>query len=109
MRIAMIGLRGLPATFGGIEKHVEELGWRLADRGHDVTVYCRPSYAASLATVPPEHGYVAPVGRAPGRYRGMTLQNLPAPEGKGLEAFGALTSCIFTRSDLASSRRYRSI
>ena len=87
MRIAMIGLRGLPATFGGIEKHVEELGWRLADRGHDVTVYCRPSYAASLATVPPEHGYVAPVGRAPGRYRGMTLRNLPAPEGKGLEAF----------------------
>ena len=52
MRIAMIGLRGLPATFGGIEKHVEELGWRLADRGHDVTVYCRPSYAASLAPVP---------------------------------------------------------
>lgn len=87
MRIAMVGLRGLPATFGGIEKHVEELGWRLVAAGHDVTVYCRPSYAASHTDVPEEYDYVAPVGRRSGRYRGMTLRNLPAPEGKGLEAF----------------------
>ena len=44
LRIAMIGQRGVPATFGGIEHHVEQLGRRLAARGHEVTVYCRPNY-----------------------------------------------------------------
>ena len=29
LRIAMIGQKGLPATFGGIEHHVEELGSRM--------------------------------------------------------------------------------
>jgi len=40
----MIGQKGLPATFGGIEHHVEQIGQRLAARGHTVTVYCRSSY-----------------------------------------------------------------
>ena len=44
LRIAMIGQKGLPATFGGIEHHVEQIGQRLAARGHEVTVYCRSSY-----------------------------------------------------------------
>lgn len=87
MRIAMVGLRGLPATFGGVEKHVEELGARLAQRGHEVTVFCRPSYLAQATNVPAEFGYQPPAGRRPGSYRGMILRNLPAPEGKGLEAF----------------------
>lgn len=86
MRIAMVGLRGLPATFGGIEKHVEELGRRLAERGHEVTVYCRPNYAGDL-DLPTDADYVPPAGRRPGRYRGMTLRNLPTVQGKGVEAF----------------------
>ena len=45
VRVAMIGQRGLPATFGGIERHVEEIGRRLVDRGHEVSVFCRPNYA----------------------------------------------------------------
>jgi glycosyltransferase involved in cell wall biosynthesis len=40
----MIGQRGVPATFGGIEHHVEELGSRLAERGHEVIVYSRTNY-----------------------------------------------------------------
>ena len=44
LSIAMIGQKGLPATFGGIEHHVEQIGQRLAARGHKVTVYCRSSY-----------------------------------------------------------------
>ena len=44
VRVAMIGQKGLPATIGGIERHVEEVGRRLADRGHNVVVYCRGSY-----------------------------------------------------------------
>ena len=41
MRIALIGTRGVPARYGGFETAVEEVGRRLADRGHEVTVYCR--------------------------------------------------------------------
>jgi glycosyltransferase involved in cell wall biosynthesis len=41
MRIAMLGIRGVPANFGGSETAVEEIGPRLVQRGHEVTVYCR--------------------------------------------------------------------
>jgi glycosyltransferase involved in cell wall biosynthesis len=44
MRIAVIGTIGIPATYGGVERHVDELYSRLAARGHDVTVYCRSFY-----------------------------------------------------------------
>ena len=41
MRIAMLGTRGVPARYGGFETAVEEIGQRLAARGHEVVVYCR--------------------------------------------------------------------
>jgi glycosyltransferase involved in cell wall biosynthesis len=41
LRIAMLGTRGVPARFGGSETAVEEIGSRLVQRGHEVTVYCR--------------------------------------------------------------------
>jgi glycosyltransferase involved in cell wall biosynthesis len=44
MRIAMIGQKGIPAKYGGIERHVEEISTLLAARGHTVMVYCRPYY-----------------------------------------------------------------
>lgn len=44
MRIAMIGQRGVPARAGGIEHHVEELGSRLAARGHTVVAWTRTNY-----------------------------------------------------------------
>lgn len=44
MNIALIGTRGVPANYGGFETCVEELGKRLVERGHNVTVYCRESY-----------------------------------------------------------------
>lgn len=48
LHIAMVGQKGLPATFGGIEHHVENIGARLVERGHQVTVYCRTSYGEVL-------------------------------------------------------------
>ena len=42
MKIALIGSRGIPALYGGFETATEEIGARLASRGHEVTVYCRP-------------------------------------------------------------------
>jgi len=41
LRIAIVGTRGVPARYGGFETCVEEVGSRLAARGHDVVVYCR--------------------------------------------------------------------
>jgi glycosyltransferase involved in cell wall biosynthesis len=72
LSIAMIGQRGVPATFGGIERAVEEIGARLVERGHEVTVYCRSEYAAENGAAP--------------QHRGMHLRHLPAPSIRGLEA-----------------------
>lgn len=44
MRIAFIGQKGLPATYGGVEKHVEELGARLAERGYKISAYTGTNY-----------------------------------------------------------------
>src|SRR3954451_9545411 len=66
----MIGLRGIPATHGGVERAVEGLATRLVERGHEVTVYARRSYAPS---------------RMP-RYRGVDLRYLPDLNTKHLEA-----------------------
>ena len=60
VRIAMIGTRGVPARYGGFETAVEEVGARLAERGHDVVVYCRNP------------------GQRLHEHRGMRLVNLPA-------------------------------
>jgi len=60
LRIAFMGTRGAPALYGGFETAVEEIGARLAQRGHKVTVYCRNP------------------GQKITQYKGMTLVNLPA-------------------------------
>lgn len=58
MRIALLGTRGIPANYGGFETFAEEISTRLAERGHDVTVYCRERHAT------PE-------------YRGVKLRYIP--------------------------------
>jgi glycosyltransferase involved in cell wall biosynthesis len=44
MRIAFIGQRGIPATIGEIEKHVEKLSLGLIEMGHEVFVYAYGDY-----------------------------------------------------------------
>lgn len=41
MKIAIMGIRGIPANYGGFETFAEELAPRLVKMGHDVTVYGR--------------------------------------------------------------------
>ncbi len=60
MRIALLGTRGVPARYGGFETAVEEVGARLAEFGHEVTVYCRNP------------------GQRETAFRGMRVVNLPA-------------------------------
>ena len=68
MKIAMIGQKGIPALYGGIERHVEEIARRLVVRGHEVSVYCRLHYT--------------PTG---GQYHGIELKRLPSINTKHLD------------------------
>ncbi len=68
LRVAFIGGRGVISKYSGIETYYEEVGKRLADMGHDVTVYCR--------------SYFSPA--QPG-YNGMRLVRLPTIRSKHLD------------------------
>jgi len=50
VKIAMLGIRGVPATFGGAERAVEELSASLVERGHRVTVFARHAYSDASIT-----------------------------------------------------------
>lgn len=79
MRIAMVGTRGIPAGYSGFETFVEELGARLVERRHAVTVYCR-------------RHHVRYRGR---RYRGMALVSLPTIRNKYLDTIAhTALSCL---------------
>lgn len=41
MKIAILGTRGVPPSYGGFETFAAEMGVRLIARGHEVFVYCR--------------------------------------------------------------------
>jgi glycosyltransferase involved in cell wall biosynthesis len=51
LRVAFIGGRGVISKYSGIETYYEEIGKRLAEMGHEVTVYCRTYFSPSQ----PEH------------------------------------------------------
>jgi glycosyltransferase involved in cell wall biosynthesis len=56
MRIAMLGLKGLPAAYGGVERYADEVAVRLAARGHEVIVFCRAHYTPKEAACASYHG-----------------------------------------------------
>jgi glycosyltransferase involved in cell wall biosynthesis len=71
VKIAIAGTRGIPARYGGFETFAEELSARLAARGHEVAVYCRPGSAGVSPAADPEL-------RA-GRPRSQGVQRLVLP------------------------------
>ncbi len=71
MKIAILGTRGIPASYSGFETAVEQLSARLTARGHAVVVYCRPHVVdPSLA-----------------EYQGAQLVHLPTVRNKYLDTF----------------------
>ena len=44
LKIAIVGTRGIPNRYGGFEQFAEKVSSTLADRGHEVTVYCRKPF-----------------------------------------------------------------
>ncbi|MDL5487732.1 DUF1972 domain-containing protein [Microbacterium wangruii] len=88
LSIAMFGTRGVPAAYGGFETAVEEVGYRLVERGHRVTVYTRGGE------------------RDLTEYRGMRVVQLPALSVKQLETlshtgFSVLHAVTHRRPDAA--------
>ena len=71
MKVAILGTRGIPASYSGFETAAEQLASRLSDRGHDVVVYCRPHV----------------VDRSLKQYRGARLVHLPTIRNKYLDTF----------------------
>lgn len=78
MKIALIGTRGVPASYGGFETCVEEVGKRLVARGHEVTVYCRSGHYRKRQE----------------EYLGMRLVHLPSIHHKTLDTLSHTTLSI---------------
>jgi glycosyltransferase involved in cell wall biosynthesis len=86
LKIAIAGTRGVPARYSGFETCAEELGARLAQRGHDVTVYCRSQY----------------INHSGSEYKGMKLVKIPTIKHKYLDSMvHTFISCLH-----AAVRRY---
>ena len=71
MNVAILGTRGIPASYSGFETAVEQITSRLTARGHRVTVYCRPHV----------------VDRNIREWKGAQLVHLPTVRNKYLDTF----------------------
>jgi len=69
VNIALLGTRGIPASYSGFETCAEQLGRRLVQRGHRVTVYCRSHHITYRGAT----------------YEGMRLVRLPTIANKYLD------------------------
>ncbi len=76
VKVALLGTRGVPAQYGGFETAVEEIGRRLAERGYQVTVYCRNP------------------GQSQTEYLGMQLVNAPAVRHRMAETLSHTTVSV---------------
>jgi glycosyltransferase involved in cell wall biosynthesis len=91
LRIAMIGQKGIPARFGGVETHVDHIATRLASRGHEVWTYCRTRFRPDFTGETPPEDY-----RVIGRehwYRGVRLVYRPSVNTKHLDAASHTFMC----------------
>ncbi len=88
LRIALMGSRGIPASYSGFETFYEELGVRLAARGHSVTVYNRSHHFAERQR----------------SYRGVRIVTLPSIRSKHLDTLThsllSLLHALITRQDI---------
>jgi glycosyltransferase involved in cell wall biosynthesis len=94
LNLHIVGHKGVPATFGGVERSVEEVGARLAERGHRVVVHCRRYYTpADLSS-----------------YRGMILQREPGLRGKRTDTLShtmvSIISALRDRPDVIALHNY---
>jgi glycosyltransferase involved in cell wall biosynthesis len=83
LKIAFVGLRGIPTVYGGVDRVVEEIAQGLTGLGHRVTVYCwRNIYR-----------------ERPAEYKGAQLKYLPTIP---VRYIGTLIHTLLACIDLAS-------
>lgn len=78
MKIAIMGIRGIPANYGGFETFAEEMAPRLVSLGHEVTVFGRSNNV----------GYPHP------SYKGVRLRVLPTISHKYLDTVFHTLVCV---------------
>jgi glycosyltransferase involved in cell wall biosynthesis len=87
LRVAFIGGRGVISKYSGIEAYYEEVGRRLVEMGHQVTVYCRTYFTPPLKD-----------------HNGMRLVRLPTLRSKHLDTlvhtFLSTLHVVFTGCDI---------
>lgn len=93
MKLAFIGTKGMNfgnTAFGGFETVVTELGPRLVNAGHQVTIYCRKKLYLT--------------NRYPNKIRGVILKFLPSIESKNLgtmtNSFLSIVDAIRNKADV---------
>ncbi len=90
MKVAMIGQKGIPTLYGGIERHVEEVSCRLAKKkNYQIFVYAR--------------GYYTP--KRIKKYKGVNIITLPSIRTKHLDTishvfFASIHAILKVRPDL---------
>ena len=84
----MIGQKGIPAVYGGIERHVEELSLELAKHGHTVVAYARDWYTPKNIK----------------NYRGVQIVHTPTLRAKHFDAivhtFTSTIHALFQKPDV---------
>jgi glycosyltransferase involved in cell wall biosynthesis len=81
MKIAILGTRGIPASYGGFETFAEKLAMGLSVRGFDVTVFCESGESSALDV-----------------FQGVKLRYVSAP------SFGPLRTIFYDLQCLWKSR-----
>ena len=89
MKIAVVGLRGIPNIMGGIESHCQQIYPRIANEGVEITVIGRSPYLEKRKT----------------EYKGVSIVGLWAIQNKFLETFlhtfiAIIYTAIFVRPDV---------
>ena len=107
MRVAMIGQKGIPVTIGGPENFVREISTRLVERGHQVTVYCRPYTLTGWSRFLSREEKEAVRRR---EYRGVVLKVLPTVPTKRLDTIvHSMVSTIHSTFDHFDVIHYQTI
>src|SRR5258707_13756488 len=80
MKLAILGARGIPARYGGLETFAEQLSVRLVARGNEVTVFCESRENPSE------------------QYKGVKLRYVP------VRRLGPLSTVLYDAERLGQSR-----
>lgn len=83
-KIAILGTRGIPASYSGFETSVEETAIRFVEQGYNVTVFCRSNHYENKLPA----------------YKGVKLKYFPSIRSKHLDT---ITNTFFSLFDVARS------